>query len=176
MNRIIHDMQGEVLRGDSMRNPKYRDGNALKKFDLIIANPMWNQSFDPAIYENDPFNRFETAGGIGAGKADWAWLQHTLASLKDNGWESPHTVLQVVNDDMPFLVDSVTMKLAEMGIGVRGVHIAWRCAAESQASCAASGTSQLRAQASMSSRLQRMPPAAAETSSGTAASSPPLAT
>ena len=40
------------------------------------------------------------------------------ASLKDNGWESPHTVLQVVNDDMPFLVDSVTMKLAEMGIGV----------------------------------------------------------
>ena len=85
MNRIIHDMQGEVLRGDSMRNPKYRDGNALKKFDLIIANPMWNQSFDPAIYENDPFNRFETAGGIGAGKADWAWLQHTLASLKDNG-------------------------------------------------------------------------------------------
>lgn len=85
MNRIIHDMQGEVLRGDSMRNPKYRAGNALKRFDLIIANPMWNQAFEPATYENDPFNRFDTAGGIGAGKADWAWLQHTLASLKDNG-------------------------------------------------------------------------------------------
>src|SRR3546814_2064052 len=28
MNRIIHDMQGEVLRGDSMRNPKYRDGRS----------------------------------------------------------------------------------------------------------------------------------------------------
>lgn len=84
MNRIIHDMQGEVLRGDSMRNPKYRDGNALKKFDLVIANPMWNQPFDPAIYDNDPFNRFEHAGGIATGKADWAWLQHTLASLKDN--------------------------------------------------------------------------------------------
>ena len=85
MNRIIHDMQGEVLRGDSMRNPKYRDGNALKRFDLIIANPMWNQSFDPAIYENDPFNRFEPNGGVTTGKADWAWLQHTLASLGDNG-------------------------------------------------------------------------------------------
>jgi type I restriction enzyme M protein len=85
MNRIIHDMQGEVLRGDSMRNPKYRDGNALKRFDLVIANPMWNQAFDPAIYENDPFNRFEEAGGITTGKADWAWLQHTVASLKDNG-------------------------------------------------------------------------------------------
>jgi len=85
MNRIIHDMQGEVLRGDSMRNPKYRDGNALKRFDLVIANPMWNQSFDPAIYENDPFNRFEETGGVTTGKADWAWLQHTVASLGDNG-------------------------------------------------------------------------------------------
>ncbi len=85
MNRIIHDMQGEVLRGDSMRNPKYRDGGALKRFDLIIANPMWNQSFDPAIYENDPFGRFEATGGVTTGKADWAWLQHTVASLSDTG-------------------------------------------------------------------------------------------
>lgn len=85
MNRIIHDMQGEVLRGDSMRNPKYREGNALKRFDLVIANPMWNQAFDPTIYENDPFARFEEAGGVTTGKADWAWLQHTLACLNDNG-------------------------------------------------------------------------------------------
>ena len=39
-------------------------------------------------------------------------------TLKEHGWESPHTVVQVVNDDMPFLVDSVTMALAEQGIGV----------------------------------------------------------
>src|SRR5690606_16000914 len=32
--------------------------------------------------------------------------------------ESPHTVVQIVNDDMPFLVDSVTMALADQGIGV----------------------------------------------------------
>ena len=37
---------------------------------------------------------------------------------KTHGWESPHTVLQVANDDMPFLVDSVTMALSELGIGV----------------------------------------------------------
>ncbi|WP_374011605.1 NAD-glutamate dehydrogenase [Pseudoxanthomonas koreensis] len=35
-----------------------------------------------------------------------------------NGWESPFTVLQIVNDDMPFLVDSVSMALADMGVGV----------------------------------------------------------
>jgi glutamate dehydrogenase len=39
-------------------------------------------------------------------------------TIAKHGWESPHTVLQIVNDDMPFLVDSVTMALAELGIGV----------------------------------------------------------
>ena len=37
---------------------------------------------------------------------------------KQNGWESTHTVIQIVNNDMPFLVDSVTMALAEKGIGI----------------------------------------------------------
>ncbi len=40
------------------------------------------------------------------------------ASLAQQGWESPHTTVQIVNDDMPFLVDSVTMALAEQGIAV----------------------------------------------------------
>lgn len=86
MNRIIHDMEGEVVRGDSMRNPKFKgpDGR-LKKFDIVVANPMWNQPIDADFYENDPFDRFLSAGGATTGKADWAWLQHTIASVKDNG-------------------------------------------------------------------------------------------
>ena len=65
MNKIIHDMEGEVVRGDSMRNPKFKDGDTrLKKFDVVVANPMWNQDFGPDVYENDPFERFEQNGGI----------------------------------------------------------------------------------------------------------------
>jgi type I restriction enzyme M protein len=86
MNKIVHDMDGEIVRGDSMRNPKFRVGDAgLKKFDIVVSNPMWNQPFDPQTYEDDPFSRFEEQGGITTGKADWAWLQHTLASMKDAG-------------------------------------------------------------------------------------------
>ncbi|MEO6235327.1 MAG: NAD-glutamate dehydrogenase domain-containing protein [Thermomonas sp.] len=40
------------------------------------------------------------------------------ANVKQHGWESLHTIVQIVNDDMPFLVDSVSMALADMGIGV----------------------------------------------------------
>lgn len=39
-------------------------------------------------------------------------------SAKKNGWETQHTVIQLVNDDMPFLVDSVTMAVNRMGYGI----------------------------------------------------------
>lgn len=83
MNMVIHDMEGEIVRGNSMTNPKFRDSDtSLKKFDIAVANPMWNQPFDESVYANDPFERFEEQGGVTTSKADWAWLQHTLASLK----------------------------------------------------------------------------------------------
>jgi type I restriction enzyme M protein len=46
---------------------------------------MWNQPFAPDVFANDPFDRFRTTGGVTTGKGDWAWLQHTLACLGDNG-------------------------------------------------------------------------------------------
>ncbi|HLO78730.1 MAG TPA: NAD-glutamate dehydrogenase [Magnetospirillum sp.] len=35
-----------------------------------------------------------------------------------NGWASPHSVVEIVNDDMPFLVDSVAMVLAQANIAI----------------------------------------------------------
>ena len=86
MNMVIHDMEGEIVRGNSMTNPKFRsDDGKLRKFDIVVANPMWNQPFDTTIYENDEFNRFDEHGGISSGKADWAWLQHSLTCLTSTG-------------------------------------------------------------------------------------------
>jgi len=39
-------------------------------------------------------------------------------NFAEHGWESPHTVMQIVNDDMPFLVDSVTMALAHAEVAI----------------------------------------------------------
>ena len=86
MNMVIHDMEGEIVRGNSMTNSKFRETDAsLRKFDIVVANPMWNQPFDPTVYEKDDFGRFEEHGGITSSKADWAWLQHTITSLKPTG-------------------------------------------------------------------------------------------
>jgi len=87
MNMVLHDMAGEIVRGNTMSNPKFLEDSRLKRFDIVVTNPMWNQdNFDPKSYENDPYERFETRGGYApASSADWAWLQHVAASMKDRG-------------------------------------------------------------------------------------------
>lgn len=84
---VLHDMEGEIARGNTMTNPKFIEDSGLKRFDIVVTNPLWNQNnFDPASYENDPFERFTSRGGFApASSADWAWLQHVLASLNENG-------------------------------------------------------------------------------------------
>jgi type I restriction enzyme M protein len=86
MNGVIHDMDIELARGDTMINPKFRtaDGKVMT-YDIVVANPMWNQPFNPDIFKDDPFDRFRTSGGATTGKGDWAWLQHTLACMNEHG-------------------------------------------------------------------------------------------
>jgi type I restriction enzyme M protein len=86
MNAIIHDMSVEIARGDTMINPKFKTADSkIRTYDIVVANPMWNQPFNPDIFADDPFDRFRTQGGVTTGKGDWAWLQHTIACLGDRG-------------------------------------------------------------------------------------------
>ena len=86
MNAIIHDMDVRIERGDTMINPKFKDAaGRISGHDIVVANPMWNQDFNQDTFENDPFDRFRTSGGVTTGKGDWAWLQHTLACLNERG-------------------------------------------------------------------------------------------
>lgn len=85
MNMVVHDMEGEVVRGNTMTNPKFLDGTSLRQFDIVVTNPMWNQdNIPPDTFENDPYGRFDGRGGIApASTADWAWVQHVYASLDE---------------------------------------------------------------------------------------------
>lgn len=86
MNAIIHDMEVEIARGDTMINPKFKTASGqISTHDIVVANPMWNQPFSPDIFADDPFDRFRSRGGATIGKGDWAWLQHTCACLNERG-------------------------------------------------------------------------------------------
>ena len=36
--------------------------------------------------------------------------------VEEHGWQTTHTVIEIVNDDMPFLVDSITMEVNRQGL------------------------------------------------------------
>ncbi len=85
MNAFIHDMEADIAIANTMERPAFLNSDgSLKKFDLVTANPMWNQKFKQSTYENDLYNRF-IFGYPPESSADWGWIQHMYVSLKDNG-------------------------------------------------------------------------------------------
>ncbi len=85
MNAVIHDLEADIRIGDTMRQPAFKDeAGHLRLFDAVVANPMWNQNFPTDLYENDSYQRF-SLGIPPSSSADWAWLQHMLASLNEGG-------------------------------------------------------------------------------------------
>jgi type I restriction enzyme M protein len=85
MNAFLHDMDADIALGDTMRRPAFVDAHGhLQKFDIVVANPMWNQDFPDEVYRNDALDRF-IVGIPPASSADWGWVQHMVASLKSDG-------------------------------------------------------------------------------------------
>lgn len=84
VNRRVHNLEMTLKRGSSLRHPAFRRAeNELERFDLAIANPMWNQRVSRTIYRRDPFGRF--VRGWPSRDGDWVWMQHMLAHLDDAG-------------------------------------------------------------------------------------------
>src|SRR3954449_8919525 len=64
----------------------------------------------------------------GAALAEWKFMDHRAPgaskvrvynpSFEQHGWQSTHTAVEIVTDDMPFLVDSVTMELTRRTPGI----------------------------------------------------------
>lgn len=85
MNAVLHDMEAEIRLGDTMHRPAFtNDDSTLRTFDLVTANPMWNQKFPASTFENDSYERFKR-GIPPSSSADWGWVQHMLASVGPQG-------------------------------------------------------------------------------------------
>jgi len=87
MNMFLHNLyDAKIAKGDTMRDPQFTEDGKLQQFDRVIANPMWNQSEWSKNYLKDsaPYGRF-TYGYPPKNSADWAWIQHMLASANNHG-------------------------------------------------------------------------------------------
>ena len=99
MNMILHDNASAlIVQGNTLTNPKFKDGQTLKTFDYVVANPpfsdkRWRTGLDPL---NDDYERFKSFGVPPAKQGDYAYLLHIVRSLKSTGTGAcilPHGVL-----------------------------------------------------------------------------------
>ncbi len=87
MNLYIHDIRnGQLALGDTLLYPKFKEGDKLKKFDLVIANPPWNQDgySEETLKKGEFWRERFNFGFTPRQSADWAWIQHMLSSAKDD--------------------------------------------------------------------------------------------
>jgi len=86
MNMYIHDIRNvQLAYGDTLLYPKFKDGEMIQKFDVVVANPPWNQDmYDEKQLKKGEFWKQRFSYGFpNRQSADWAWIQHMLASTKD---------------------------------------------------------------------------------------------
>ncbi len=98
MNMILHDFPtANILSGNTLAAPKFKDGEQLRTYDYVVANPpfsdkSWSTGLTPG---NDPFQRFAW-GEPPAKQGDYAYLLHIIRSMKSTGKAAcilPHGVL-----------------------------------------------------------------------------------
>lgn len=95
MNLYIHDIRNaKIVLGDTLLYPKFkacperkrRNTEGVKTFDVVIANPPWNQDgYDEEVLKKGEFWRERFHYGFTPRQsADWAWIEHMLASADEN--------------------------------------------------------------------------------------------
>ena len=95
MNIFLHNLNGEIAREDSLSSPQFTEDGDLEKFDFVIANPPFSADWNKDSVKDDPYNRW-TWGLARADRADYAFIQHMIHSLDDDGMMAcviPHGVL-----------------------------------------------------------------------------------
>ena len=121
MNLFLHGVEDfQIIRGDTLADPKHIEGDQLRKFDVILANPPYSiKQWDREAWTQDKWGR-NFLGTPPQGRADYAFQQHILASLSNKGrcavlW--PHGVL-FRNEEQTMRAKMVELDWVEAVIGL----------------------------------------------------------
>lgn len=122
MNLFLHGVKDfDIVNGDTLKSPDFIENGKLKQFDVVLANPPYSISqWDREAFTSDKYGR-NFLGVPPQGRADYAFLQHILMSLrKDTGRCAilfPHGVL-FRNEESSMREKLVRSDLLECVIGL----------------------------------------------------------
>lgn len=98
MNLYLNGVEDfSIVREDTLARPAFVDGSHLRKFDIVLANPPYSiKTWNREAFMNDKWGR-NFLGTPPQGRADYAFIQHIVASMDDKTGRSatllPHGVL-----------------------------------------------------------------------------------
>lgn len=98
MNLFLHGIEDfSIVRGDTLAQPAFLEGDRIKQFDVVLANPPYSiKQWDRDAWASDPWGR-NLYGTPPQGRADYAFLQHIIKSMKPRSGRCailfPHGVL-----------------------------------------------------------------------------------
>ncbi|EPG4849362.1 TPA: N-6 DNA methylase [Klebsiella pneumoniae] len=121
MNLFLHGVEDfEIIRGDTLAEPKHIENDRLRQFDVILANPPYSiKQWNRESWSSDPWGR-NLFGTPPQGRADYAFQQHILASLTEKGRSAalwPHGVL-FRNEEQSMRAKMVEQDWVEAVIGL----------------------------------------------------------
>ncbi len=90
-------------------------GKDLEYF-LVFLHDFYNDSTAEDLFAETPQKLYAVALSFWKFSESRELGKHKInifnPTIETNGWQSKHTVIQIINDDMPFLVDSITNGLS----------------------------------------------------------------
>ena len=123
MNMFLHGLDAARIElGDTINNPKLKAGDALMKFDVVVANPPFSLDkwgADRAM--SDAYGRFKPWGVPPKTKGDYAFILHMIASANETGRVGvivPHGVLFRGSSEGPIRTKLIEANLLDAVIGL----------------------------------------------------------
>jgi len=96
MNMILHDVpDAHIENEDTLTAPRFKENGYIKRFDRVLANPPFSQNYTRTNMQFPERFKYGFTPETGK-KGDLMFLQHMIASLKDDGVMAsvmPHGVL-----------------------------------------------------------------------------------
>ena len=82
MNLVLHGVEDfSVQRGDTLDRPRFAEGDRLRTFDVVLANPPYSiKRWNREAWASDIWGR-NFLGTPPQGRADYAFFQHILKSM-----------------------------------------------------------------------------------------------
>ncbi len=122
MNMLLHRFDSATIRwGDTIRNPKLKEGDGLMKFDTVVANPPFSlDKWGADMAEGDEYNRF-WRGVPPKSKGDWAFISHMIEVANENGTVGvivPHGVLFRGSSEGKIRQQTINENILEAVIGL----------------------------------------------------------